>query len=145
MSTPCHRFISSPDECSPKELPRPQSRTQTRQRVLITLPGVLDNPAHPNVEAPPKGSSHLERTKKNSRDAFRKDSAPGAQIKIEPMARMGKELSHMKSKLIAACMAVAAFAAIALPATASASPVLTEAGAPVAVGSAITGLNEGNT
>jgi hypothetical protein len=48
----------------------------------------------------------------------------------------------MKSKLIAACMALAAFAAIVLPASASASPVLTENGVKVAVGASITALNE---
>jgi hypothetical protein len=51
----------------------------------------------------------------------------------------------MKSKLIAACMALVAFAAFGLPATASASPVLTETGKPIAVGTEITGLNEENT
>jgi hypothetical protein len=56
----------------------------------------------------------------------------------------------MKSKLIAACMALAAFAAIALPATASASPQLVEttAGLPydvLAVGASITAKNEKET
>lgn len=51
----------------------------------------------------------------------------------------------MSKKLIAACMAIAAFAAIVLPAAASASPVLTQEGKPVAVGTSITGQNTGET
>jgi hypothetical protein len=52
----------------------------------------------------------------------------------------------MHKKLIMACMAVVALAAFALPALASASPVLTDsAGKAVAVGTEITGKNVGNT
>jgi hypothetical protein len=52
----------------------------------------------------------------------------------------------MQSKLIAACMALAAFVAFAVvPAVASASPVLNEGGTAVATGSKIFGTNEGNT
>jgi hypothetical protein len=51
----------------------------------------------------------------------------------------------MRKKLIMACMAVAAFAAFVVAPAASASPVLTEAGAPLAVGSSIEGKNTGVT
>ena len=49
----------------------------------------------------------------------------------------------MHKKLIMACMAVASFAAFVVAPAASASPVLTEAGTPVAVGAAIEGRNTG--
>ena len=53
----------------------------------------------------------------------------------------------MYKKLITACMAIAAFAAFVLPATASAAndPQLTDATGTVAVGSTIVGENVGNT
>jgi hypothetical protein len=52
----------------------------------------------------------------------------------------------MSKKLIAACMAIAAFAALAMASTASASPVLTHpTGTVQATGAAITGTNVGET
>jgi len=53
----------------------------------------------------------------------------------------------MTKKLILACMAIAAFAAFVLPATASATndPQLTDSFGTVAVGSLIAGTNVGNT
>ena len=52
----------------------------------------------------------------------------------------------MSKKLIAACMAIAAFAALAIASTASASPVLTHpTGTVQATGATITGTNVGNT
>ena len=51
----------------------------------------------------------------------------------------------MSKKLIAACMAIALFAAFALPAAASASPHMTQGGVGVAVGTSITGQNTGET
>jgi hypothetical protein len=51
----------------------------------------------------------------------------------------------MTRKLVMACMAVAAFAALALPAAASASPVLTENGVAVATGKKIVGTQVGTS
>lgn len=51
----------------------------------------------------------------------------------------------MYKKLMMACMAVAAFAAFVVAPAASASPVLTENGEPLAVGSSIQGTNTGPT
>jgi hypothetical protein len=50
----------------------------------------------------------------------------------------------MPKHLLAACMALAALTALSLAPVASASPVLTENGATVAVGSSITAKNTGN-
>jgi hypothetical protein len=58
---------------------------------------------------------------------------------------MRKEVSQMIKKLLMACGALVAFAALALPAIASASPVLTENGVAVAVGQKITGTQVGTS
>ncbi|HWO82793.1 MAG TPA: hypothetical protein VNM38_03260 [Solirubrobacterales bacterium] len=51
----------------------------------------------------------------------------------------------MSKKLMTGLLALVAFAALALPALASAKPVLKEAGTPVATGTKIVGTNVGNT
>lgn len=51
----------------------------------------------------------------------------------------------MHKKLMMACMAIAAFAAFVVAPAASASPILTDEGQPLAVGTSITGKNTGET
>jgi hypothetical protein len=64
-------------------------------------------------------------------------------VHTELITRLRKEVSHMKSKLIAACMALAAFVAFAvMPAAASASPELTHpTGTTLPVGTSILATN----
>jgi len=55
-----------------------------------------------------------------------------------------KEAPQMQKKLFVACATLAALTAFSVTPTASASPVLTESGTAVAVGSSITAKNTGN-
>jgi hypothetical protein len=58
---------------------------------------------------------------------------------------MGKESSHMSKKLIAALMALAAFGALAMASTASATTLTQPTGTAVATGTKVKATNIGNT
>jgi hypothetical protein len=56
-----------------------------------------------------------------------------------------KEVSQMRTKIITACMAIAAFAAFVIAPVASASPTIFEGATALAVGASVKGTNTGDT